>query len=140
MGRTARAERGSATLFVLGLCVAVLFLGGIGIDLWRAIAARRELVALADAVAAAAANGIDPEALRAGHLVLDEQRVRAIAADALARHDASAGLEGATVSVSGGEVVVVVEDRVRMSLLALLAPGDPFLVRVRAHARPEERA
>jgi hypothetical protein len=140
MGRSERAERGSATLFVLGLCVAVLFLGGIGIDLWRAIAVRRELVALADAVATAAANGIDPEALRAGDLVLDEDRVRAIAADALARHDASAGLEGAAVSVAGGEVVVVVEDRVRMSLLALLAPGEPFRVRVRAHARPEERA
>ena len=56
---------GTVTLWVLGLCVVVLFLGGLGLDLWRGIATRRELSAMADAVATAAANGVDEQALRA---------------------------------------------------------------------------
>jgi hypothetical protein len=135
-----RGERGSATVFVLGLCVSVLFIGGIGIDLWRAIALRRELSALADAVATSAANGVDPDALRAGTVVLDGGRVRSLADDTLRLHDAAAGLDAVEVGVVGGEVVVAVEDRVPMSLLAIFVRGEPFRVRATAHARPEERA
>lgn len=135
-----RGERGSATVFVLGLCVSVLFIGGIGIDLWRAIAVRRELAALADAVATSAANGVDPDALRAGTVVLDGGRVRSLARDTLRRHDAAAGLDAVEVDLVGGEVVVAVEDRVPMSLLGIFVRGEPFRVRATAHARPEERA
>ena len=46
-------EQGSVTLFVLGICVGCLFLAGCSIDLWRAVAVRRELSAMADAAATA---------------------------------------------------------------------------------------
>jgi uncharacterized membrane protein len=54
-----RGERGSVQLFMLGLGVAILLLGGISFDLWRLIGERRELAALADSAAIAATSGID---------------------------------------------------------------------------------
>ena len=65
------------TLWVLGLTVAVMFLGGLGLDLWRAIAVRREVSVMADAAATAGANGLDDPRLRGGGLQLDDARVRA---------------------------------------------------------------
>ena len=72
-----RDERGTMTLWVLGLCIAVLFLGGLSLDLWRVIAVRRSLVAMADAGATAGANGLDQAALRDGVLRLDPVVARA---------------------------------------------------------------
>lgn len=60
----ADGEHGSVQLFVLGLGVAILLLGGISFDLWRLIGERRELAALADASAIAATSGIDTEHFR----------------------------------------------------------------------------
>jgi hypothetical protein len=132
-------ERGTITLWVLGLCVCVLFLGGLGVDLWRGIAVRRDLAALADAAATAAANGIDEDALRTGDVHLDPERVRAIALDALSRDSRYEQLEAAAIAVVGDEVVVTLEDDVPLSLLNLFAGNDPFTVRVTARARPAER-
>jgi len=53
------SERGSVVLFLLGLGVALLLLGGIALDLWRLVGERRELASLADAAALAATSGID---------------------------------------------------------------------------------
>ena len=58
-GRDERSEGGSIQLFMVGLGVAILLLGGISFDLWRLISERRELSALADSAAIAATSGID---------------------------------------------------------------------------------
>lgn len=57
-------ERGSVQLFMLGLGVAILLLGGISFDLWRLIGERRELAALADSAAIAATSGVDADFFR----------------------------------------------------------------------------
>ena len=75
--RRARDQHGMITLWVLGLTISVMFLGGLGLDLWRAIAVRREVSVMADAAATAGANGLDETALRGDELHLDEPRVRA---------------------------------------------------------------
>ena len=41
---TARGRAGTITLWVLGLCISLMFLGGLSLDLWRAVADRRQLV------------------------------------------------------------------------------------------------
>lgn len=70
------SERGSIQLFMLGLGVAILLLGGISFDLWRLIGERRELSALADSAAIAATSGIDAEFFRAeGKSRLDPELV-----------------------------------------------------------------
>jgi hypothetical protein len=135
-----RDERGTVTLWVLGLCVIVFFLGGLGLDLWRGIATRRELSAMADSVATAAANGVDESALRAGGTVrLDPERARAIANETLARDDRASGLRAVSLQVVGDEVVVTLEDEVPFSLLGVFVHGRPFTVTVTATASPEER-
>ena len=58
-------ELGSVQLFMLGLGVAILLLGGISFDLWRLIGERRELAALADSAAIAATSGVDADYFRA---------------------------------------------------------------------------
>ena len=81
-----RDQHGMITLWILGLTVSVMFLGGIGVDLWRAIAVRREVSVMADAAASAGANGLDESALRGDALELDERRVRQLVADQLAEY------------------------------------------------------
>ena len=135
-----RDERGTVTLWVLGLCVVVFFLGGLGLDLWRAIATRRELSAMADSVATAAANGVDEQALRTdGTVRLDPTRVRTIANETLTRDDRASGLRAVSLQVAGDEVVVTLEDEVPFSLLGVFVHGEPFTVRVTATASPEVR-
>jgi Flp pilus assembly protein TadG len=90
------AQRGTITLWILGLCVALLFLGGLGADFWHAIAVRRQLSATADAAATAGANGLDEQQLRAGKIQLDPARVRTLVDEVITQEappDASASIE-----------------------------------------------
>lgn len=132
-------ERGSATLWVLGLCAAVLFLGGMSLDLWRGVATRRELSAMADGAATAAANGIDADALRAGTVTLDRARAATIARDVLARDARTASLDAVVIDVTPAAVAVVLADEVPLTLLGLFGARDTLEVRVRAVASPEPR-
>jgi hypothetical protein len=131
-------ERGFITLWVLGLTVALLFLGGLGVDLWRAIAVRREISAMADAAATAGANGLNESALRGGRLVLDEGRVRRLVASELAEYPAVSRLDGASLTTSGAQVTVVLRERVEFSLLGIFMHGEQFVVQASATAEPRE--
>ena len=135
----ATGERGTVTLWVLGLCISLMFLGGLGVDLWRAVAERRELSAMADSAAAAGANGVDVDALRAGALRLDPDRARAIARSTLDRDAGATALDAADVGVDGNRVTVVLRDHVNFSLLGIFMGGRHFDIEVRATAAPEER-
>ena len=123
---------------MLGLTVAVLFLGGLGVDLWRAIAVRREASAMADAAATAGANGLDESALRGGRLQLDDPRVRELVARQLAQYPNAGRLDGESVTVDGTQVTVVLRERVRFSLLGIFMPGEQFVVQATATAEPRE--
>jgi Flp pilus assembly protein TadG len=138
-GHESRDERGTVTLWVLGLCVALLFLGGLGLDLWRAVGARRALSSMADTAATAGANGLDTDALRAGTLRLDPARARAVAAGALARDPDFGHVEEADVRVDGNRVTVALRAHVDFSLLGIFLGGQRFDVQAHASARPEER-
>ena len=133
-------ERGTVTLFVLGLCVALLFLGGLSLDLWRAVAARRELSALADSSATAGANGVDETALRNGRLHLDPERARALAYEALVSTGRIPSLDGARIDINGNTITVTLRDHVDFSLLGLFLGGRHFDIEVHARAEPEERS
>ncbi|MDQ1467433.1 MAG: hypothetical protein QOH10_1848 [Actinomycetota bacterium] len=126
------------TLWVLGLCIAVLFLGGLSLDLWRVIATRRSLVAMADAGATAGASGLDPGALRRGVLRLDPVLVRAEAGVALREQTGWAAVDAAEIDVVGNRVTVTVETHVGFTLLGIFVHGDPVKVRASASAEPRE--
>jgi Flp pilus assembly protein TadG len=132
--------RGTVTLWILGLCISLMFLGGLSVDLWRAVAARRELSSIADSAATAAANGVDVEALRAGTLRLDPVRVRAIARASLDENAPAGALDAIDVEIVGNRVTVTLRDHVNFSLLGLFMGGRHFDIQVHAAAEPEERS
>ena len=132
-------ERGTITLWVLGLSISLMFLGGLSVDLWRAVAERRQLSSMADSAATAGANGVDVDALRAGTLVLDPVRARAIALASLAADPHRAALDAVDVEVAGNRLTVTLRDHVRFSLLGIFLGGRHFDIAVHASARPEER-
>ncbi len=129
-------ERGTITVWLLGLCLMLLGLGGISLDLWRSFSERRALAAAADASALAGASALDEDDYRSsGALVLvpeeAEQRARAGLASQLDR----ASLQGAEVRASPSSVTVVARGQVGVTLLSLFGAGD-LDVRVTATAVP----
>ena len=81
-------ERGTITLWILGLCLMLFLLGGISLDLWRSFSERRALAATADAAALAGASAIDENRYRqSGDVMLvpteAEARARASIVDQL---------------------------------------------------------
>jgi hypothetical protein len=133
-----RDERGTMTLWVLGLCIAVMFLGGLSLDLWRVIAVRRSIVAMADAGATAGANGLDQAALRNGVLRLDPVVARADAGDALRRQSGWSAVDAVDIEVVDDRVTVTVRARVEFTLLGIFVHGDPVEVEATAAAQPRE--
>jgi len=131
-------ERGMITLWVLGLTIAIMFLGGLSLDLWRAIAVRREISVMADASAAAGANGLDEGALRGGQLVLDEARVRSLVGAELAQYPGATRVDATEVEVTGTRVTVSLQERVHFSLLGIFMGGGHFTVSADASAEPRE--
>lgn len=132
-----RDERGTVTLWMLGLCLVILLIGGLSLDLWRAFSERRSLASAADAAAVAGASALDEAAYRRDgtvRLVAPEAERRA--ALSLSGQDDARALSGARIEATEEEVEVVVTGSVAFSLLRLVTPGD-FEITVRATARPE---
>lgn len=128
-------ERGSVTIWMLGLCVCVLFLGGLSVDLWRVFNERRHLGALADASAIVGAGALDETAWRRDRaLRLEPSRAQATAL-AYLRPRVSAGTS-VQVRAQPDRVQVRLGRTVRLSLLGLLAPQREVPVSAEAVVRP----
>lgn len=138
-GSDGRAEQGFVTVWILGLCVTMLVLGGISIDLWRAFGERRSLVAAADSAARAGASGIDPDIRRnTGRLQIDPV-LAATRARASLRSINGLEITGTPdVTVDGNQVTVVVRGRFDLGFLDLLDPRGPVTITVTATAEPHE--
>jgi Putative Flp pilus-assembly TadE/G-like len=135
-------ERGSITVWLLGLAVLLLFAGGLSLDLWRAVGARQLLANAADAAAIAGSTGIDDARFRAtGEVVLDPEVAGQRARDSLGHQGGVpiAAPPAIEVQESPPAVAVVLTGRVRLTLLQVLLPNQPPLtIRVRAVSAPRE--
>ena len=131
------SDRGSVTIWVLGLSMLLLVFGGLALDYWRGLALQRELAAVADSAAIAAASGIDEEVYRSsGELVLNEARSVSLAQAAVEWQ----GVEEAEllVVVAPDLVTVTVAGEVQLGLLGVFVDqSEPLLVRATAAASPE---
>ncbi len=133
-------ERGTITLWLLGLCLMLFALGGISVDLWRSFSARRALAAGADAAALAGASAIDEGRYRAAGVVtlvpaIAEHRARTSLEQQLDR----SALRASDVRATESSVTVVVRGEVSFSLLGLFGRGD-FDIEVVATAIPRRSA
>ncbi|MBW3576906.1 MAG: Tad domain-containing protein [Actinobacteria bacterium] len=130
-------EGGSITLWMLGLCVVVLFLGGINLDLWRVFTARRDLAGWVDGAAVAGASAIDVDVYRATATArLDPAAAEERACRYLATHaDPFPGCGG--VRATASVIEVAASRQVDLTLMRILMPGQPPLtIDVAAHVEP----
>jgi hypothetical protein len=133
-------ERGTITLWLLGLCMMLLPLGGLGLDLGRAFSTRRSLGAAADAAALAGSGALDVAAYRAdGTVRLDPALAEARARRSVAEQLDDTAVDAVRISVEGDTVTVEVEGDVDLTLLRLLRGAEPFTVTASATARPHLR-
>lgn len=114
-------DRGWATLWILGMCVAVLFLGGVSLDLWRVFEVRGDLVAMADSAANSGASQIDIDHFRAtGEVVLDTELALAHAGATLVAHQDFERTTGSpSITPDGPFLTVELEADVSLSLLGM---------------------
>ncbi|MCZ7530799.1 MAG: pilus assembly protein TadG-related protein [Acidimicrobiia bacterium] len=124
------------TLWILGLCVAVLFLGGLSLDLWRAFATRRAMAEAADAAAIAGASGLEETELRQGVVVLDPRRAEVLARQNLADQELPDGVTAGDVQVDADGVEVSLEGVVDLTLLRIFLGERDLDVAVSARADP----
>jgi hypothetical protein len=139
-----RDQRGSIAPAVPIIAMALLLLGGLGIDGSRQLNARGQAVAFAEEAARAGAQGID---VAASDLALDpvlaEERVDTYCArvEQLGQVDSCRFLRIQAVSRDDPrELVVVTEVRLRIeaSLLAMIPGVDYLHASAEARARPYE--
>jgi Flp pilus assembly protein TadG len=123
-------------MWVMVLALAVMLLGGIGIDLWRALAEHRELAGIADAAAAAGSSGVDLEEFRrSGEVRLAPDLATDLALTVLAAQPDAGDLSAAPViEVDPSQVTVLLRRTVDLTLLGPLAAGQTVEVSARATA------
>jgi hypothetical protein len=133
-----RSDRGSVTIWMLGLSLLLLAFGGLALDFWRGLALQRELAAVADSAAIGGAAGIDVEHYReTGVVLLDPARAGELASASIAFQDAEVSGVSVSVAPGGGSVTVVVEGAVELGLLGVFVDqSEPLLVRATATAVP----
>jgi len=131
-----RGDRGSITIWMLGLSVLLLVFGGLSLDYWRALATQRELAAVADSAALAAASGVDEQRYReTGELTLDSRRAEGLAIVSVSSQGAE--VTAIVVDAASGSVTVTVTAEVELGLLGVFIDDDtPFTVRATATALP----
>ena len=126
------------TVWVLGLSILLLFLGGFSVDLWRAFTERRVVAGMADGAVVVGATAIDVDAWRdAGVVELDPGEAQARMSGYLTSHPEWDPAMDVTISPSVDGVVVRIEQEVDFTLLRILLPGEaPFRVGVTSSAEP----
>lgn len=132
-------DRGSATIWVLGLSILLLLFGGLMVDFWRGLALQRELAAVADSAAIAGASGIDEEHYRAtGDVRLLPSRARSLAHASMDFQDAELESSNVEIAADGSGVTVEVDGRLELGLLRVLVDdSEPLVVRASASAVPQ---
>lgn len=131
-------DRGSVTIWMLGLSLLLLLFGGLALDFWRGLALQRELAAVADSAAIAAGSGIDEVLYRSSSAVLlDPQRASTLASASVASQDVDLVDMTVVVSADRSSVTVTVSAAVDLGLLGVFVDeSDPLLVKASATARP----
>ncbi len=138
--KRAPRQRGSITLWLLGLGICLLVLGGMGLDMWSTVVLRSRLVGVAEAIATAAASGLSEEHWRrTGEVRLDPVRADRLGRSLASRHPGAFLLDSSpTISVSPDyqSVTVKVTGSVPLTLLALVSDTGRIEIVASATSRP----
>lgn len=132
------SERGSVTLWTLGLSILLLLFGGLMVDFWRALAVQRELAAIADSASIAAASGIDEEHYRStGEVLIDPARATGLGSDYVGSQDLALSALSVTTAADQSSVTVLVTDHLELGLIGVFIDDEaPLVIRAEATALP----
>jgi len=133
-------QGGFFTIWVLGLCVVLLFIGGLSLDLWNGFSQRRQLEEIADGATVAGGSQIDLPTFKSnGTVVLDVNAARRSAFQYIdqAKADDNITLTEEKVEVVDNHLRVELSRNVAMTLTKVLAPvTDPYVIKVSSAAEP----
>jgi Flp pilus assembly protein TadG len=131
-------EGGFLTIWLLGLCLLLLVLGGVSLDLWRVFSERQALAGLADSASLAGAAALDLDAARRGIIRLDPADASRRAGASIAGQVDKGSLVVSSVSIvvgqNGAEVTVSADGQVHLTLLRLLLGDRPVSLHVTSTA------
>ena len=131
-------DRGSITVWTLGMVLVVLFLGALSFDLWSGFSTRREYAGAADQAAQAGANALDETLYRTtGQRKLDPERAKTLAEQNLAAQ-ALPNVTDVVIDADPDQVTVELTATVDVGLLRIFGGGDPLVVHVRSVGQPRE--
>jgi hypothetical protein len=134
------AQRGSITIWGIGLTLVIALFAGLVIDTWRVFAIRQDLAGMADAAAIAGATAVDINHLSdTGEVVLAGAVAELRALEYLEYQDGwSSDIRYTIVAAADGSgVTVVLEEDVAFTLLGPLLPGEePLHITVTSRASP----
>ncbi len=131
-----RSDRGSVTIWMLGLSLLLLLFGGLVIDFWRALALQRELAAIADSASVAAASGIDEEHYRmTGEVVIDPARATGLGSAYAVSQDVALVDLVVSTATDGSSVSVLVVDGLELGLMGVFVDQtEPLTITAEATA------
>ena len=132
-------ERGSMTVWALGMSLLLFAVGFLSLDLWSGFAARQEAAAIADSAAIAGATALDESAWRSGVTALEPTAAETRALAAAVAHPAWTGTMTVSALASTEGVTVSVSRSVPFRFIAALIPGRVANVTVSGYAEPAVR-
>jgi Flp pilus assembly protein TadG len=131
-------DRAFLTIWLLGLCLLLLVLGGVSLDLWRVFSERQALAGLADSASLAGAGGLDLDAARRGLVQLDRSDAARRAEASIAGQADRGSLVVSSVKIAvdqdRSEVTVSADGEVHLTLLRLLLGDRPVMLHVASTA------
>ncbi len=139
-GRSETGQRGSVTIWGIGLTLILALFAGLVIDTWRVFAIRQDLAGMADAAVIAGATAIDIDHLNdTGEVILAGAAAELRALQYLEHQDGwSSDITYTIISApDGSNVTVALEQDVDFTLLGPLLPGEePLHITVTSRASP----
>ena len=136
--RTMNDERGSITIWALGLSMLLFAVGFLSLDLWSGFTARSQAAAIADSAAIAGATALDTDAWRSGQVALDPAAAGARAVAAAVGHPAWNDTMTVTASADTVGVTVAVTRTIPFRFVAGFVPDQAIDITVTGYAQPGE--
>ena len=129
-------ERGSMTVWAMGMSLLFFAVGFLSLDLWSGFSARQEAAAIADSAAIAGATALDESAWRSGVTALEPTTAEARALAAATAHPAWTRNMTVTAVATTRGVTVSVSRSIPFRFIAGLVPGRTANVTVSGYAEP----
>lgn len=129
-------ERGSMTLWAMGMSLLLFAVGFLALDLWSGFAARQQAAAIADSAAIAGATALDEAAWRAGALALEPATAQERAVIAALDHPAWDASMNVSAAATTGGVTVSVTRNIPFRFISGMVPNRVAEITVSAYAEP----